>query len=190
MTFKLYATLGQYLPEGARDNAVTLEVEPGTSPAAIIERYGLPLALAHLVLVNGMYVPPEERTRPLTEGDVLAIWPPVAGGGLQSSVVPNHPEDAGGIVVHREMGISHADLHRLLGAALGGLSYRAQGDRIVAWAPEGLRVEIRVAPERERRLGGLRLPVTDVELRFTGAARAAVDAFMARFDRAFHKGGG
>lgn len=97
---------------------------------------------------------------------------------------------AGDITVRREMGVGHADLHRLLGAALGGLPYRADGTHIVASAPDGLRVEIHVAPERERRLAGLRLPVTEVELRFSGAGREAVEAFMARFDRTFHKGGG
>jgi sulfur carrier protein ThiS len=35
----------------------------------------------HLVLINGVFVPPPERTsRALKEGDVLAIWPPIAGG--------------------------------------------------------------------------------------------------------------
>jgi sulfur carrier protein ThiS len=35
----------------------------------------------HLVLVNGSYVAAELRaTRTLAEGDVLAIWPPIAGG--------------------------------------------------------------------------------------------------------------
>jgi molybdopterin converting factor small subunit len=34
-----------------------------------------------LVLVNGKYIAPEARgTTLLQEGDVLAIWPPVAGG--------------------------------------------------------------------------------------------------------------
>jgi len=35
----------------------------------------------HLVLINGSYVAPEDRaTRTLVDGDVLAIWPPIAGG--------------------------------------------------------------------------------------------------------------
>jgi sulfur carrier protein ThiS len=39
------------------------------------------MKLVHLVLINGVYVPPDERaTRRLAEGDVLAIWPPIAGG--------------------------------------------------------------------------------------------------------------
>ncbi len=41
----------------------------------------MPPKLVHLVLVNGVYIPPEERaTRTFVEGDVLAIWPPIAGG--------------------------------------------------------------------------------------------------------------
>ena len=39
------------------------------------------MKLVHLVLVNGVYVQPEERaSRVLKDGDVLAIWPPIAGG--------------------------------------------------------------------------------------------------------------
>ncbi|MBS1138025.1 MAG: mut7-C ubiquitin family protein, partial [Proteobacteria bacterium] len=34
-----------------------------------------------LVLINGHYVPPgARRSHALREGDVLAIWPPIAGG--------------------------------------------------------------------------------------------------------------
>jgi len=33
------------------------------------------------VLVNGVFVQPADRlSRRLNEGDVLAIWPPIAGG--------------------------------------------------------------------------------------------------------------
>ena len=41
----------------------------------------MPPKLVHLVLVNGHYIQPEQRlTHTLSEGDVLAIWPPIAGG--------------------------------------------------------------------------------------------------------------
>jgi sulfur-carrier protein len=82
ITFKLYASLTQYLPAEARQsNQVSLDVAANTPIAKIIEPYGLPHKLVHLVLVNGHYVQPEERlTRVLQEGDVLAIWPPIAGG--------------------------------------------------------------------------------------------------------------
>jgi sulfur carrier protein ThiS len=82
ITFKLYATLTDYLPPQARgDNRIELEVAPGATITQVAEPFGLPHKLVHLVLVNGVYVPPAERaTRALVEGDVLAIWPPIAGG--------------------------------------------------------------------------------------------------------------
>ena len=82
VTFKLYASLTQYLPADARQsNRVALEVAEGTPIARIIEPFGLPPKLVHLVLVNGVYVPPEERLSYVPkDGDVLAIWPPIAGG--------------------------------------------------------------------------------------------------------------
>jgi sulfur carrier protein ThiS len=81
ITFKLFATLGDYLPAGAKFNQVELDVEPDTSVQSLVERFGLPPRLVHLVLVNGHYIKPEERpTHRLKAGDVLAIWPPIAGG--------------------------------------------------------------------------------------------------------------
>jgi sulfur carrier protein ThiS len=82
ITFKLYASLGEYLPADRRQgNAIPLTVAPGDTIAQVIEPFKLPMKLVHLVLVNGVFVPPQERaTRTLQEGDVLAIWPPIAGG--------------------------------------------------------------------------------------------------------------
>ncbi len=82
ITFKLYASLGEYLPpEQRRDNQMPLEVPEGATIAQVIEPFKLPMKLVHLVLINGAYVPPEQRdTRALVAGDVLAIWPPIAGG--------------------------------------------------------------------------------------------------------------
>jgi sulfur carrier protein ThiS len=82
ITFKLFATLTDYLPPQARrSNVIEIEVPSDAPISAIIEPFGLPPKLVHLVLVNGAYVPPEERlTRTLKDGDALAIWPPIAGG--------------------------------------------------------------------------------------------------------------
>ena len=82
IVFKLYASLTQYLPAQSRyDNRVPLELPEGSSVAQVIEPFGLPQRLVHLVLVNGVYVPPERRlSHVLRDGDVLAIWPPIAGG--------------------------------------------------------------------------------------------------------------
>ncbi|MBL8472896.1 MAG: MoaD/ThiS family protein [Rhodocyclaceae bacterium] len=82
VTLKLYATLADYLPDSARStNSLALSVTDGVTPAALIEAHRLPQKLCHLVLVNGVFVPPGERaSKTLVEGDVLAIWPPIAGG--------------------------------------------------------------------------------------------------------------
>lgn len=82
ITFKLFATLTDYLPADARrSNLVALEVAEDATIAQIIEPFGMPDKLVHLVLVNGTFIPPEERaSKTLVEGDVLAIWPPIAGG--------------------------------------------------------------------------------------------------------------
>lgn len=82
IVFKLYASLTQYLPAPSRyDNRLPLELPEGSSIAQVIEPFGLPQKLVHLVLVNGVYVPPEQRlSHVLSDGDVLAIWPPIAGG--------------------------------------------------------------------------------------------------------------
>jgi sulfur carrier protein ThiS len=82
ITFKLYASLTDYLPADRRSsNQMALEVPADATIAQIIEPFKLPLKMVHLVLINGTYVAPDDRaSRTLREGDVLAIWPPIAGG--------------------------------------------------------------------------------------------------------------
>jgi len=81
ITLKLYAALGQYLPAGAKLNEVEIEVASGAVLKAVLDDHGVPPEHCHLVLVNGHYVAPSERAdKLLSEGDALAVWPPVAGG--------------------------------------------------------------------------------------------------------------
>lgn len=81
VTVKLYATLSDYLPAGSRNNRVELDLADGAGVQAVLQQFALPAKLTHLVLVNGVFVPPEQRpTTALRDGDVLAVWPPIAGG--------------------------------------------------------------------------------------------------------------
>ncbi len=81
ITLKLYATLSDLLPPGAFQNAAEVEVPEGVSLNWIIDKYQVPRELAHLVLVNGSFHCDSDRDDiVLKEGDILAIWPPVAGG--------------------------------------------------------------------------------------------------------------
>ncbi len=86
ITFKLFATLTECLPPSLdgherRGNEIAVDAPDGSTVQEVIDRFHLPRPLVHLVLVNGVFVPPGERTRrALADGDTLAIWPPIAGG--------------------------------------------------------------------------------------------------------------
>ena len=81
ITMKLYASLGQHLPPNANRNEVVIDVADGISILEILDHHNVPRQSCHLVLLNGVFQAPFERSESrLTEGDHLAVWPPVAGG--------------------------------------------------------------------------------------------------------------
>ena len=81
VTFKLFASLAKHLPQNAKRNEVQLEIKSGSGIKDLLDAHGVPKEQCHLVLVNGIYVPPGERDNYLlSESDSLAVWPPVAGG--------------------------------------------------------------------------------------------------------------
>ena len=79
---KLFASLAVHLPAEARaSHRIDLDVGPGTTVLDVIRGHGIPEALCAIVLVDGHWVArPDRATRTMLEGQVLAIWPPVAGG--------------------------------------------------------------------------------------------------------------
>ncbi|HRP74420.1 MAG TPA: MoaD/ThiS family protein [Rhodocyclaceae bacterium] len=81
IALKLYASLTDLLPPERIGNRLDVEVPAGTTVSDMVVRYRVPERSAHLVLINGVFVSPEQRaTRELADGDELAIWPPIAGG--------------------------------------------------------------------------------------------------------------
>ena len=81
VTVKLYATLSDYLPAGSKNNRIDVDVAESITVNAILAPFSLPPKLTHLVLLNGVFIPADARESTTTkEGDVLAIWPPIAGG--------------------------------------------------------------------------------------------------------------
>jgi sulfur carrier protein ThiS len=86
ITLKLFATLGDYLPRELNGrtrvyNQLAIDVAEAATVQAVIEKFGLPHAMAHLVLVNGVFIPRDARASWLLRpGDELAVWPPIAGG--------------------------------------------------------------------------------------------------------------
>lgn len=80
-TIKLYSVLARHLPPGADKNTAPIQVDDAATVSGLIDSLNLPPQHCHLVLLNGVFIPPEARlTTPVREGDALAIWPPVAGG--------------------------------------------------------------------------------------------------------------
>jgi sulfur carrier protein ThiS len=81
ITLKLFANLTDYLPPGSRNNRLELDIDASDTVQGVLVRHQVPEQLMHLVLVNGVYIPPAARaTQRLEPGDQVAVWPPIAGG--------------------------------------------------------------------------------------------------------------
>ncbi len=74
---QLYATLSQYLPKGAQNRKAVMEVGDGWTVGKVIDQLGIPKEHPNMVLVNGIHT---KDDAPLKDGDVLAVFPPLAGG--------------------------------------------------------------------------------------------------------------
>jgi molybdopterin converting factor small subunit len=81
ISIEFYASLMKYLPPGKSRFRREIKADEGLLLSRLIEQFNIPLQMAHIVLVNGRFVEVEAREqRALVEGDVVSIWPPVAGG--------------------------------------------------------------------------------------------------------------
>jgi molybdopterin converting factor small subunit len=81
VSIELYASLMKYLPPGKSRFRRDLKVDDGLILTRLIQQFHIKPEEAHLVLVNGHFVYAEDRdSRKLVAGDVVSIWPPVAGG--------------------------------------------------------------------------------------------------------------
>jgi len=74
---QLYATLSQYLPKGAQNHKAVMEFADGLTVGQVIDRLGIPPEHPDMVLVNGIHA---QDDAPLNDGDVLSVFPPLAGG--------------------------------------------------------------------------------------------------------------
>lgn len=78
---ELYATLSQYLPKGSHGHKATMECTDGVTVGRVIDQLGIPKPHPTMVLINGL---PADEDTPLKDGDLLALFPPLAGGCEQS----------------------------------------------------------------------------------------------------------
>lgn len=73
----LTATLRAYLPAGTAGDNVVLDVPDGATVDQVIHSLRIPRELERLTVVNGRDAVPDQ---PLSEGDVLSVFPPLSGG--------------------------------------------------------------------------------------------------------------
>lgn len=92
-------------------------------------------------------------------------------------------------VAHLEMGLSHGDFFRVIPAVFPDQALETRRDGVRLRTGVKL-LKIELAPEAERRIGQLRVPLTTLEFTFDGYSAEEIDAFLTRFHRHFHKGGG
>jgi len=74
---RLFATLRRYLPSKGSDYNSKIELPEGTTIDGLLDKLGIPSELPKLILRNGSRAQREEM---LEEGDIISIFPPVAGG--------------------------------------------------------------------------------------------------------------
>jgi molybdopterin converting factor small subunit len=74
---RLFATLAAFLPPGSRDDALLIEVPEGSTVRDVSRVLGMPPDLARVSLVNGH---DRDLDRPLSDQDVVSLFPPLAGG--------------------------------------------------------------------------------------------------------------
>lgn len=73
----LFATLARFLPPG-HDGSTTLEVPDNATVEDVARALGIPEAMSRIALINGREADSQD---PLSPGDVLTLFPPLAGGG-------------------------------------------------------------------------------------------------------------
>ncbi len=75
----LYATLSQYLPPGAENRKAVIDARDGATVREIMTQLGIPQAYPNILLVNGKQAHTDTVVK---DGETLAIFPPLAGGGV------------------------------------------------------------------------------------------------------------
>lgn len=74
---KLFATLRDYLPKGSGRFSCRMEIDEKTRVQDILSKLNIPEEIPKIILINGIH---GKKDQTLKEGDVVSIFPPVAGG--------------------------------------------------------------------------------------------------------------
>ena len=75
---RLFATLVAYLPDESDGRSAALEVADGSTVTDVVRLLGIPADMPFIAMVDGR---DSALERPLGDGNVLSLFPPLAGGG-------------------------------------------------------------------------------------------------------------
>jgi molybdopterin converting factor small subunit len=74
---QLYYDLVKYVPAGTKEKKFFVSLGDGTTIKNLLNKLELPEGITKVIVVNGLS---SNNERKLREGDVVAIFPPLAGG--------------------------------------------------------------------------------------------------------------
>lgn len=87
------------------------------------------------------------------------------------------------------MALTEGDFFRILPTAVAPCAYDVQANKVIVMCEQGS-AQISISPEAPRKIASLCFPVLRVTIEFSEMSEQQSDAFLQRFDRAFHRGGG
>ena len=74
---RLFANFRDYLPAGSASFSYMMSFEGEKTVSQVIEELKLPDDIPRIIIVNGLH---SEEDRVLQDGDVVSLFPPLAGG--------------------------------------------------------------------------------------------------------------
>lgn len=74
---RLFANLAKLLPPGSQKKRATIAVKKGTTVHELLDRLNIPPKITNIIMINGVH---QDRKAELNEGDVVSVFPPIAGG--------------------------------------------------------------------------------------------------------------
>ena len=74
---KLFATFREYLPDNSTSNEISIELEEPAKIGEVLSGLKIPSDQEMIIMVNSTHA---KKDRTLENGDVLALFPPIAGG--------------------------------------------------------------------------------------------------------------
>ena len=79
---RTFINFKSYMPPDAKDGKAVLSIKDGATFADLLHKLGIPIEEPRIVVLNGVSqgTDPEVNTRVLSEGDIVAIFPPIGGG--------------------------------------------------------------------------------------------------------------